>query len=1166
VIVTFYSFKGGVGRTMAIANIAGLLAKRDKKVLVVDFDLEAPGLWRYFESYRPGLQNQPGLIDLLLAASNPGRPGKVDWRGYVTQVTLAPGAAISLMTSGRWDEPYPAKVLGFDWSAFFEDANGGEFIEGLRNQWLDEYDFTLIDSRTGITDTGGICTIMLPDLIVPVFMSNLQSIAGVEDVIQRAQAQRNILAYDRPPALVLPLMSRFDSRTEYKSAQEWLDIAADALKSFYDDWLPSIFTPRQALERTKLPYVAFFSFGELMPALTHGTSDPESLGYALDTVALLIEERLETADQILGRGSRDNQVPARYQRIPEATIWDFFLSYVQADQAWAEWITWVLEEKGYRVLTHAWDFVSGHDGSQVMRAAVRDAERTVAIWSGEYLTSAYGSQEWQATWADYPRGGMRKMLVARVAASELPGELADAASAVLFGVSESEARDRMLDMAQAALPTRQTLTASIALTGPGAPPRHGTTVGVRFPGSLPRVLWLPPRNLGFVGRGPELAELAYGLVAGPNVTVLSVQGPAGAGKSQLAAEYAHAHARDYDVVWWIDAGDRAGIAIQFTALAVQFGLSPATRLADLQAQIRQRLSGVLRWLLVFDNADAVDDVAPWLPGERSSAADRSHVIVTTRRGGFGALGRVIDLDAVTPDDAVRLLQSRAPGLDRGTATRIGDELGRLPQALTQVASYLDRTQIPPQEYLELLRYRTIELLGQSEDPGGESARADTVATLWDSSFTRVGSINPAAMQLLAICAYLADSTIALSLFTAHPHLLPEPLSSAAADQLDFARTVTVLGDFSLAERTADGLTLHRLIKAAMRGQLDRVPQSAGSDEDRKTGWQAAFPPGRALQVTLDLLLADAPAPVNMPRADQARWAMLLPHVLAVTGWLDQAPEPDPQTMRCASLLFSRAGMYARQDGRLTDAVALLTLALDIDTALFDADDPAVAADLRTLAQIQRDLRQPADARPLAQRALVVDETALGPDDPAVAADLRTLAQILRDLGQPTQALPLAQRALVVDETALGPDDPAVAADLRTLAQILRDLGQPTQALPLAERALTADESAFGAGHPTVAIDLGTIALILRDLRRPRQARPLLLRARANVGPDRPATPRDLTTLADVLNEAGLTEMARPLLERASAMTGEHSMPSQLSRRNPHCWAPPRNGTTHHRPL
>ena len=282
-----------------MANIAGLLSSRGKKVLAVDFDLEAPGLWRYFSKFREGLQEQEGLIDLLLAASSAEGPSNVDWRDYVTEVPIQ-GSSLALMTSGRSGDQYPSRVLSLDWATFFRDFKGGEFIENMRSQWRREYDFTFIDSRTGITDAGGICTILLPDLIVPVFVSNWQSLEGVVDVITRAQAGRNELAYDRPPAAILPILSRFDSRTEWESAQEWLDIAADRLKPFYADWLPRRFSPRIALERTKLPYVAYFSFGETLPALAQGISDPDSLGYALNTISQLIEGELGNAESVIG--------------------------------------------------------------------------------------------------------------------------------------------------------------------------------------------------------------------------------------------------------------------------------------------------------------------------------------------------------------------------------------------------------------------------------------------------------------------------------------------------------------------------------------------------------------------------------------------------------------------------------------------------------------------------------------------------------------------------------------------------------------------------------------------------------------------------------------------------------------------------------------------------
>ena len=79
--------------------------------------------------------------------------------------------------------------------------------------------------------------------------------------------------------------------------------------------------------------------------------------------------------------------------------WDFFISYTQADRAWAEWIAWILEEDGHRVLVQAWDFVPGTNWIQGMQAGTRDAARTIAVLSGEYLESVYGGAEWQAAWA-----------------------------------------------------------------------------------------------------------------------------------------------------------------------------------------------------------------------------------------------------------------------------------------------------------------------------------------------------------------------------------------------------------------------------------------------------------------------------------------------------------------------------------------------------------------------------------------------------------------------------------------------------------------------------------------------------------------------------------------------------------------------------------------------
>ncbi|NEZ55823.1 tyrosine-protein kinase family protein [Adonisia turfae] len=288
-IVTFYSFKGGVGRTMALANIAVLLAQMGKKVLMIDWDLEAPGLPNYFSGFEIK-GNNSGLLDLLLKSRDSNSIEELSWQEYVSRIKLGSNCYLYMISSGSSDENYNGKVLTFDWELFFEKFNGGELIESLRDDWRKAFDFVLIDSRTGITDSGGICTIQVPDALAVIFTANYQSLHGVKDIVSRAQKARQSLDFDRMPLLILPIPSRFDSRTEFKESQKWIKIFEKELTPFYADWLSKGNTPIEVIERTKLPYVAFFSFGEKLPVLVEGTSDPESLGRAYLTNAVLILE------------------------------------------------------------------------------------------------------------------------------------------------------------------------------------------------------------------------------------------------------------------------------------------------------------------------------------------------------------------------------------------------------------------------------------------------------------------------------------------------------------------------------------------------------------------------------------------------------------------------------------------------------------------------------------------------------------------------------------------------------------------------------------------------------------------------------------------------------------------------------------------------------------
>ena len=143
----------------------------------------------------------------------------------------------------------------------------GHFVERLRHQWREEFDIVLIDSRTGLSDTGGICTIQLPDIVVAMFTANYQSLYGVRDVMRLAQKARQGLAYDRMPLSVLPLPTRWGIQ-EFQETQVWLDRVTDAVKEFCEDWVPRTIRTRDVIERMKLPQRDFFGFGclPLMPS------------------------------------------------------------------------------------------------------------------------------------------------------------------------------------------------------------------------------------------------------------------------------------------------------------------------------------------------------------------------------------------------------------------------------------------------------------------------------------------------------------------------------------------------------------------------------------------------------------------------------------------------------------------------------------------------------------------------------------------------------------------------------------------------------------------------------------------------------------------------------------------------------------------------------------
>jgi tetratricopeptide (TPR) repeat protein len=562
-----------------------------------------------------------------------------------------------------------------------------------------------------------------------------------------------------------------------------------------------------------------------------------------------------------------------------------------------------------------------------------------------------------------------RLLPVRVEACTLPRLLATRVYIDLVGLGRQAARTRLLEGVQRGRrrPERE----------PGFPVERragGGGVGEpRFPAHGPAITNLPARNPHFTGRSDMLEELRARLRAKPGAVVTqtgAIHGLGGVGKTELALEFAHRFAADYDIVWWITAEQPTSVTADLAGLAEELGIA---RVAD-QGEMVRRLFGELRgrdrWLLVYDNAERPETLAGLLP-----PGGGGRLLVTSRYGAWGRLGSALRLDILTREEAVAFLARRTGATDASTLGVLAGELGDLPLALEEAAAYLEETHTDVGEYLQLVRERARELFGLDQPPADEHGDQRRVATIWSLSLERVHQEAPAAEALLRLCAFLASDDIPRALLQEHADVLPEELAEAVGDPLTYNRLLGAVGRYSLATVTPTSLGIHRLVQAVLQARL-------GADGER--AWTTA---------AVGLLLASFP--------DQSwevqTWSAcerLLPHVLAAAGHAQRLGVAGG----AAGWLLDRASIYLRGRGQYRQAKPVAELALAVTEAALGPAHPEVAWRRNHLGRVLYKLGDLEAARAQLERALEIDEAVLGPDDPNVAVHRGNLGDVSETLG------------------------------------------------------------------------------------------------------------------------------------------------------------------------
>lgn len=216
-IVTFYSFKGGVGRSHMLVETAVRLAKSGRSVLVWDLDLEAPGMQRLPDLRSVEERLQTGTLDLLTAFQEsfelPRELLRTSTLDLNTPAITDRGGRLSFLLPAPLDETYASKFAGIRWHELFAPKTGAgpAFFHAVAKVLQEDlgFELLLIDSRTGFTDLGAVCTLQLPDLVVVVFNLNEQNLAGVERVhkaITATDARHIVGENSKIPALLLANM------------------------------------------------------------------------------------------------------------------------------------------------------------------------------------------------------------------------------------------------------------------------------------------------------------------------------------------------------------------------------------------------------------------------------------------------------------------------------------------------------------------------------------------------------------------------------------------------------------------------------------------------------------------------------------------------------------------------------------------------------------------------------------------------------------------------------------------------------------------------------------------------------------------------------------------------------------------------------------------------
>lgn len=870
-IATFYSFKGGVGRSMALVNVAELLANQGYHVLLCDWDLEAPGLENFLvdagDPQAPAevirLRESLGIIDLLeeykreLASDVELTEDQIDpavfqrvgdaWLRRPSTAALevrsrtTRSGSIRLLNAGRRQgayESYTQAIRAFSWADFYDNWAGAAYFEFFRKDLSRTADIVLIDSRTGVTEQGGVCTHHLADLVVLLSAPNDLNVEGSKWMAQRLA--RPGLVQDRGgrPLALLPVAARVEVSGE-------TDLLAEFRAHFDSEFEPFVSGPLKGepelFKRTRIPYVSKYSLKERIVAREHPKGSLELYDAYVAITSAIVKHGLESGllasrDGAVTRRTEEAERALRDYAAPGGT---FVLSHSQADRELAQLVAQGLASVGVIVRSDVAGQSSGAMPSPIDESLAGAAGWILFVGPGgvdERLTAELDFVLRQVALGRDLR--VIPMVTAGVDPKSLPGSLIDIRCVQLPSDLERTTADDFRRIATELPANRGRPRLDVAA---------GPYPGLRaYDESEARV---------FIGRDRPLAEMLDRL--GPTRTghshVLQIEGPAGSGKTSLV---------------------RAGLIP-----AVKRGRIPRTPEHWHTVFVRPSVDGVESLTAALRTSEgsagrlsgSFGDSLSRLSLSPGALRDYARDVVAGGRGFLLVVDQLDDLftlESTTRADIEQFDQLLATCCDVGdepiyvVTTLCSDfasaSLAKLPRLSAMIAAKGSRYQLGPlgkDELLEVIT-RGVRLAGRDFEPGLAQRMVDDIAQVGASpSLVQMvvsTLLERAAGPLVTHAAYTAYATPRKLL----SDMLEESLRAlSAADQqrtravvlslltatgvrrvAEREDVVAVAGGDAEAERLVDALVRTRLLTSVEPARLELTYDWTATDSPTVAAW------------------------------------------------------------------------------------------------------------------------------------------------------------------------------------------------------------------------------------------------------------------------------------------------------------------------------------------